>query len=89
MSKDFGKDLKAIVSQLRKGKTAEIAESIPGVVGGLKALVKDRPKLELKNLALVIRGLLSGFQRRDYVLMADLIEYEILPFLQKSTDNHR
>ncbi len=73
--------LKVLVKNLRKGKIYEATEMIPEAVKTIQSLISSNQDSELRNIAFAIRIMLDSFQRRDYVLMADVLEYEILPFL--------
>ena len=75
------RELKEIVSLLRKGRIPEATASIPKITPTLKNLTVGRPDDEMKNIAVCVRGVLDSFKRGDYVLMADLLEYEILPLV--------
>ena len=80
--------LKQLVRNLRKGKIAEATEIIPEVTDGIKDILLAQEEEKLKNAAFVMRSIVTSFQKQDYVLMADLIEYEILPLLSaNSVDN--
>lgn len=76
-------NLQKTVSSLRKGDVTTAAGSIPQIVVGLKTLTTGRADEEVKELALAVRAIVSSFENKDYVLMADFIEFEILPFLNK------
>ena len=80
----FCSDLKTTVSCLRKGRTGEAAKAIPAIVKGLKDLAASQDPAQLKTTAIIIRGIVDGFQRKDYVLMADLLEYEVLPLMVRA-----
>ncbi|MCM8773438.1 MAG: hypothetical protein NC820_01710 [Candidatus Omnitrophica bacterium] len=76
-------NLKEIVSYLRKGKIALATQLIPKFTEILKSLLAYQDKEGMKYIAEVTRGILDSFQRKDYVLMADLIEYEVIPLIEK------
>ena len=86
-TKVLKENLQKTVSSLRKGDVASAAGSIPQMVLGLKALTTGRDDEEVKELALAVRAIVSSFENKDYVLMADFIEFEIVPFLDKQ-DGH-
>ncbi len=49
-------------------------ELFAGVAGGL-------PKGRIEEFNSLIAGLLSALQKNDYLLLADILEYNIKPFL--------
>lgn len=75
--------LKDIVSRLRKGNTVEATKMIPQMVLALKSVGLTEDREETKNMAYAIRGILETFQKKDFVLMADLIEFELIPLCQE------
>ncbi len=75
-------NLAGVVLRLRKGNITEAAQGIPLVVQGLRQLTEGKPDAAVKDLAVAVRGIVSSFEKRDFVLMADLIEFEILPLLR-------
>ncbi|MCM8824450.1 MAG: hypothetical protein NC822_07255 [Candidatus Omnitrophica bacterium] len=83
LTQEYSKNLKEIVSYLRKGKIALATQLIPKFTEILKSLLTYQDKEGMKYLAGVTRGILDSFQRKDYVLMADLIEYEVMPIIEK------
>ncbi|MBN2483051.1 MAG: hypothetical protein JXD21_02455 [Candidatus Omnitrophica bacterium] len=80
-------NLQKTVSSLRKGDVAAAATGIPQIVAGLKSLTAGKEDAQVKDLALAVRAIVSSFEHRDYVLMADFIEFEILPFLNEQDRN--
>ena len=81
----FKTDLQTTVSHLRRGESQEATKILPQIVKGIQELSAGKNQAEIKNLAFAVRGVLESFKRQDYVLMADLIEFEILP---RFLENH-
>ena len=80
---ELKENLHNIVVCLRKGKIPEAVAIVPQVLGGLKIFLTSQDPSRLEGVAMVTRGIVDSFQRKDYVLMADLLEYEILPLLRE------
>ncbi|MBD3246400.1 MAG: hypothetical protein GF333_05250 [Candidatus Omnitrophica bacterium] len=73
-------ELRQMVVFLRKGNPHEAVTRMPRVIAGLKSFFssqKDSPSL--RPAAIAVRSLVQSFQRRDFVFMADILEYEIEP----------
>jgi hypothetical protein len=82
-NQDIVDNFKLLVVLLRKGNIPQATKLFPLLIPGLKSISVTQSEENIKRLALAIRGILMSFQKKDYVLIADLLEYEVLPVISK------
>jgi len=76
-------ELKKIITILRKGQKHKIVSIIPDLTSVLKFLAQNRAEQEMKKIALCTRAILQSFQSGDFVFMADIVEFELFPLINK------
>ncbi len=75
-------ELKEIVGLLRTGCIEQAIARVPEIIKVIKDLSANRPEEDMKHIALCTRSTLNSFQNRDFVFMADILEYELLPLIK-------
>lgn len=79
-----------IISLFRAGKETEALKSMKDVIDGLKwmhdAITRTQDvqlkKIEVFNMKSYLLEMVDALESMDYVLLCDLLEYEIIPILK-------
>jgi hypothetical protein len=75
--------LAAAVRALRLGQEGEGSEQLTRFIDRLAPALGALPAPQLTALNGALEAILQGQGRKDFLLVADLLEYEVAPFLEQ------
>ena len=83
--------IEGVIPDIRDFRLDKCGNTLADIFDGLQwicealTLTKEAQKEEIDSTEIdgFVEEMLEGFQDEDYILMADLFEYEILPILKK------
>lgn len=91
-----------ITTYIQQGLEREALHAIPDLIDGLRwyseflsqlaslrSAERELSEIRLSNLNRVLSALVSALEKSDFTLFADLLEYELIPELQKGAEDIR
>lgn len=91
-----------ITTYIQQGLEREALHAIPDLIDGLRwyseflsqlaslrSAERELSEIRLSNLNGVLSALVSALEKSDFTLFADLLEYELIPELQKGAEDIR
>ncbi len=76
--------IKSVVGAFRLGMEAQGGEGLIAIIDSLPSLIAERKELALEMLNELLTEILSSQSRKDFLFLADLLEYELLPLLRRN-----
>jgi len=76
--------IKSVVGAFRFGMEAQGGEGLIAIIDSLPSLIVERKELALEMLNALLTEILSSQSRKDFLFLADLLEYELLPLLRRN-----
>lgn len=84
-SSEFRELVQEAVVAFRLGREAQGSEKLVAIVDLLPVLVSTVPSTDLPRLNGMFSAMLAAQGRRDFLFLADLLEYELLAVLTPSS----
>lgn len=91
-----------ITTYIQQGLEREALHAIPDLIDGLRwyseflsqlaslrSAERELSEIRLSNLNRVLSALVSALEKSDFTLFADLLEYELIPELEKGAEDIR
>ena len=76
--------LERTAAAFRLGRDGEGNETLTGVIDSLAGLLPRLDPLSMSRVQVILEPMLMAQNRGDYLLLADLLEYELAPLLGRA-----
>lgn len=79
ISEQFQELALSTASALRLGMEAQASEGLVALIDALPQMLKDGSGIDPTRLNALLANMFAAQSRRDYLYLADLLQYELLP----------